>query len=200
MNRLNICIDIDGTVTHSDDWLSLINDRFGTSFASEDQKTYDYHTLIGISREDYEAFYHENKKDMFAKSSFRPKSKEVIFELYRNHHVHFVTARDKEVEEVTLKWLQQNSVEYDSITHLGSHHKVERAIEVECDLFIEDRYENAWELSQAGFDVLLMNCPYNQGPVHYRTTRVCHWMDVLEYVLDREALDSPVYVSALSAL
>ena len=186
MKQLNICIDIDGTVTRSDDWLELINKTFHKSFTAEDHKVYDYHGLIGISREEYEVFYQKHKKEMFAKSSFRSKAKEVIAEFYNNHRIHFVTARDEEVEPVTIQWFLENFVDFDSISHLGSHNKVQRAMDLNCDLFIEDRYENAWELSEAGFEVLLMNCPYNQGPIHYRTTRVCHWTDIFEWVREKE--------------
>ncbi len=197
MNQLNICSDIDGTVTRSDDWLDLINKSFDKSIASENHKIYDYHRLIGILRENYEAFYQKHKKEMFAKSSFRPMAKEVISEFYQNHRVHFVTAWDTDVEPVTIQWLMENFVDYDSISHLGSHNKVQRAFELDCDLFIEDRYENAWELSEAGFEVLLMNCPYNQGPIHYRTTRICHWNDILEIVREKEVKNTASYARVI---
>lgn len=197
MKALNICIDIDGTLTRSDDWLELINQAFNKSLTLENQKVYEYHRLVDITREEYDTFYQKHKKEMFAKSSFRPKAKEVLPYLYENHRIHFVTARDQEVEAVTIQWLLENFVDYHSISHLGSHHKVQRAFELNCDLFIEDRYENALELSKAGFEVLLMNCPYNQGPLHHRTTRVCHWTDILQWVQEKELGSTPPLAKAL---
>ncbi|MGI6297814.1 MAG: hypothetical protein ACOX1T_01175 [Saccharofermentanales bacterium] len=38
-----------------------------------------------------------------------------------------------------------------SISLLASHDKVQRAFELECDLFIEDRYENTIETRQCRF-------------------------------------------------
>ena len=51
-----------------------------------------------------------------------------------------------------------------SLSLLGSHDKVAKAYEFCCDIFIEDRYENAVQLSSHGFNVLLIDCYYNQGP------------------------------------
>lgn len=47
-----------------------------------------------------------------------------------------------------------------------------------ADLFIEDRYENALQLAQAGFEVLLIDCHYNQGDLPSNVTRVKHWIQI----------------------
>ena len=65
---------------------------------------------------------------------------------------------------------------------LGSHYKVEKAKELDCDIFVEDRYENAVELALSGFQVLLMDCSYNRKPLIPGITRVTSWLDVHEEV------------------
>ena len=61
---------------------------------------------------------------------------------------------------------------------LGSHDKVKQARELSCDVFIEDRYENAIQLSLAGFQVLLVDCPYNRGALPRSVQRISSWHHV----------------------
>ncbi|MFT9498194.1 hypothetical protein [Anaerosolibacter sp.] len=65
---------------------------------------------------------------------------------------------------------------------LGSHYKVNQAKELGCDIFIEDRYENAIQLALAGFEVLLMDCNYNRLPLIPGITRVYDWKEVYKVI------------------
>jgi hypothetical protein len=65
---------------------------------------------------------------------------------------------------------------------LGSHYKVERAKQLECDIFIEDRYENAIQLALEGFQVLLVDCSYNRLPLLPGITRVRDWIEIYEEI------------------
>jgi uncharacterized HAD superfamily protein len=66
----------------------------------------------------------------------------------------------------------------DTIWHLGSHYKAAKARELNSDLFIEDCYSNAIQLSKAGFEVLLIDCTYNKGPLPENVTRVKNWTEI----------------------
>jgi len=182
MERLNLCIDIDGTVTEPYYWLERANHYFGKQLQPEDVTSYDIHGVLGVEEGDYSEFYNLYGKLLHKESEARFGASEAIKRLYHNHNIHFVTAREDLMEETSVEWLERHQMPMDSIWHLGSHYKVDKARELSSDLFIEDSYSNALQLAGAGFDVLLIDCTYNKGPLPYNALRVGNWMEILKIV------------------
>lgn len=182
MKNLNICVDIDGTVTEPYYWLSLANEYFNKNLKEEDIHVYMIHEAMGIELKDYEKFYEIYGEKIHYEAKIRIGVEEVLNKLYISNNIHFVTARDLSKERVSKLWLDKYNINRDSLTLLGSHDKVSTARELKCDLFIEDRYENAIELAAAGFPVILINTGYNQGPTPYNIYRVDNWSQISEII------------------
>ncbi|MBS3995387.1 MAG: hypothetical protein KGZ33_06290, partial [Alkaliphilus sp.] len=53
-----------------------------------------------------------------------------------------------------------------------------KAKELSCDIFVEDRYENAMELALSGFEVILIDCGYNRKSLMPGITRVFNWREI----------------------
>ena len=98
------------------------------------------------------------------------------------HRIHFVTARDEIMREVTLEWMNHYNIPMDTISFLGSHDKVNKAKDLESDIFIEDRLENALQLSDANLQVLLVDCNYNKGELPNNVVRVENWKEINEWI------------------
>lgn len=178
MQRLNLCIDIDGTITEPYYWLPRANQYFNLNLKPKDVTIYDIPELLGIERAKYETFYKKYGKAFHIEAKARYGVKEVINELYEQHHIHFVTAREEEMRVITIEWLKRYQIPMDTLILTGSNHKVNQATALKCDFFIEDRYENAIQLSAAGFDVLLMDCTYNKGSLPPNVKRVKNWFEI----------------------
>ncbi len=178
MKELNLCIDIDGTVTEPFYWLDRANRYFGRQLRPEDVSVYEIHRVLDVGEDDYNEFYGLYGKLLHIESNARFGAGKEIRRLYQNHKIHFVTAREEKMRDISTEWLERNRIPMDSIWLLGSHYKVDKARELKSDLFIEDNYNNALQLSQAGFDVLLIDCPYNRGPVPHNVTRVRNWFEI----------------------
>ena len=86
------------------------------------------------------------------------------------------------MEEVTKRWFLNYGIPNNDLHMLGSHFKVNKARELDCHIFIEDRYENALEIALAGFDVLLIDTNYNRLPLIPGIIRVYDWLDIYEEV------------------
>lgn len=185
MKRLNLCIDIDGTVTEPYYWIEKANEYFGTSIKASDVICYDIHKILGVEDKDYIEFYKKFGKTIHRESDMRHGASEVINRLYNNHFIHFVTARDVGMRQTSIEWLDKFNIPIDSISLLGSHDKVNKAKELKSDIFIEDRYENAVQLSEAGFDVILIDCNYNKGILHDKVHRVKNWYQIEKIISDR---------------
>ncbi|MEW9121368.1 MAG: hypothetical protein AB2421_01560 [Thermotaleaceae bacterium] len=179
---MNICIDIDGTITDAYCWLEMTNQYFGRTIKPFEVTVYDVYEVFNIPKEDYLDFYERFGEEMHGKAEIRGTAKEILWKLDKQHNIYYVTAREEKMKRVTEAWFANNELPRGELYLLGSHYKVEKAKELDCDIFIEDRYENAIELSQAGFQVLLIDCYYNQGPLISGVTRVFTWKDIDETI------------------
>jgi uncharacterized HAD superfamily protein len=83
---------------------------------------------------------------------------------------------------LTHSYLKKNELYYDELFVLGSHYKVEKAKELNCNIFIEDSYDNAMQLSKSGFKVLLMDTNYNRGQLNDNIIRVYNWREIYEKI------------------
>jgi len=182
MNQLNFCIDIDGTVTEAYDWIPRANDYFNTQITPEMVTVYEEYRSLGVTMETYAEFYKLFGETIYEEARVRTGVKEVLDMLYTKHKLHFITAREVEMKDVTEKWLYHHQIPMSSLSLLGSHDKVVKAHEFSCDIFIEDRYENAVQLSSHGFNVLLIDCYYNQGHLFPGITRVKDWMEINNHI------------------
>jgi uncharacterized HAD superfamily protein len=178
MKKLNICIDIDGTVTEPYYWLERANRYFDRQLKPEDITAYEIHRMLDVEEDDYNEFYELYGKLLHRESKARFGASEIIQNLYRQHNIHFVTAREEIMRETSIEWLERHQMPMDTIWHLGSHYKAAKARELNSDLFIEDCYSNAIQLAKAGFEVLLIDCTYNKGPLPENVTRVKNWFEI----------------------
>ena len=182
MKNLNICIDIDGTITDAYFWLDEANKYFNKSVTVDQVTEYLIHKVMNIDILEYEQFYEENKFKIHSKQELREDVRTVLKKLSILHNIYFVTARDKSLTMLTHSYLKKNELHFDELFLLGSHYKVEKAKELYCNIFIEDSYDNAIQLSNAGFKVLLMDTNYNREKLNENIIRVYNWKETYEII------------------
>jgi uncharacterized protein len=178
MKKLNICIDIDGTITDPYYFLSLANKYFEKNITEEQVTEYYICKVYGIEESQYDEFYEKYKWELHSYQKLRDNVKEVLKNLNLQHNIYFVTAREKSLRMLTFGYLRKNDIPFDNLFLLGTHHKVKKAIDLNCDVFIEDSYENAIELSKAGFTVLLLDTNYNRLTLNDNIIRVSNWIEI----------------------
>lgn len=192
MKNLNICIDIDGTITDPYYWLSYANDYFNLNVTEDEVTEYAIHKILNVEEDDYLKFYEELKVEIHSKQPLRKDVKEVLDILHKYNNLYFVTAREKSLEILTVSYLLGKEIPFDEVFVLGTHNKVPKAIELNCDVFIEDSYENALLLSEYGFKVLLLDTNYNKLPLTSNITRVDNWNEILQIIneiaIEKEAI------------
>jgi len=192
MKNLNICIDIDGTITDAYYWLNSTNEYFKKNITVEQVTEYEIPMVMGIEEKDYYDFYEKNKLKIHWEQELREDASEFLNKLNELHNTYFVTARTTDLTMLTHRYLRKNGIGYDELFVLGSHYKVDKAIELNCDVFIEDNYNNAIQLSNAGFKVLLLDTNYNRKPINHNIIRVNNWKEIYEIIdklfLQRKAM------------
>ncbi len=194
MKRLTIGIDIDGTITDPFYWLDLANEYFGKSVRPEEITIYEIGEVLGLKKEEYIKFYEDKKVEIHWKAGVRQGAKEKLWSLFEDHESYYITARDESLYDLTREWLDEHELPMGKLHTLGSHFKVEKAKELGCDVFIEDRYENAVELAEEGINVLLIDCSYNRQPLIPNMIRVKNWEEVAV------AIESLARAESLSAI
>lgn len=177
MKKLNICIDIDGTITNPFFWLDKAAEYFNKSIKYEEFKEYEFYKVLNIDKNEYEEFYDKYKFKYHSEEILREWAKNIINDLYLTNNVYFVTAREKSLEMTTLLYLNKHNIHFDTLFVLGTHNKLKKAKELNCDVFLEDNLENANNLSKAGYKVLLMDTPYNRKATNSNITRIYDWLD-----------------------
>ena len=189
MKNLNICIDIDGTITDAYYWLNITNKYFNKNIREDEVTQYYIHEVMGVTLKEYDEFYKSYKFKIHSEQILREDVQIVIKRLSELHNIYFVTAREKELTMFTHSYLKRNEILYDELFVLGSHYKVDKARELECNVFIEDNYDNAVQLSNAGFKVLLIDTNYNRKPLNDNIVRVYNWNEIY-YTINKLLLQS----------
>ena len=184
MKNLNICIDIDGTITDPYYWLSYANSYFNSNISEDQVISYDISKVLNIEQNDYIEFYEKFKFEIHTTQKLRNDVKEILDELHRFNNLYYVTARDKSLELLTFLYLLNHEIPFDEIFILGTHNKVPKAKDLNCDIFIEDSYDNAIELSNSGFTVILIDTNYNRLPLNNNIIRAHNWLEVSQIITE----------------
>lgn len=182
MNKLNICVDIDGTITSPYHFIPYLNELYNKNITEEQCNTCDWETLYEIKMDRMLSEFHEKYIHSYGEASVVEGAKEIIEELCSENTVYFVTARSESLTEITKKWLEDSGFSGIEVHLLGSDYKVEKAKALNCNVFIEDNPYNATQLADEGIKVLLIDTNYNKGIVHENITRVNNWIEIKEFI------------------
>lgn len=175
---LNICVDIDGTITDSYAWITYFNEYFNTNVKAEDMIKFDICRITGISEEEYEQFYAIKGNEMHLNAQPREGAAINLSRLSEKNNIYYITARPERFRECTSTWLKENGFPEGEIYMLGSHDKDEKAVELKCDFFVEDRYRNARMIADKGIKVFLIDSNYNRYPLVNNIQRVYGWEEI----------------------
>lgn len=99
---------------------------------------------------------------------------EAIRKLYRQHSIHFITARPESQHQVTIDWMRENRIPFNTVNSLGSDApgggkvgKGKTARALNLDFFIDDspsnlpdfyKYKKRWRKG-----IALLNRPWNEN-------------------------------------
>lgn len=182
MKRLNICIDIDGTITEPYYFLELTNKYFNKNIKKEQVTQYALDKVFGVTMEAFDVFYEKYKYELHSTQTIRSQCREVLDRLSHQNNLYIISAREKSMESFTCKFLKDNLIPFDEIYLLGSHNKLAKAKELNSHIFIEDSYSNAKYLAESGFKVLLLDTYYNRYEDMENIIRVQDWKDIEKYI------------------
>jgi uncharacterized HAD superfamily protein len=176
-------IDIDGTITRPDTLIPYINKSFALNLTLNDITQYELTPFVNVSEDEFRSWFEENEPLIYKESPISEGAKETINTWMDIADLYFISARRKNLTQLTKEWFHANELKYHHIELIGSHDKVATAKKYQIDLFFEDKHDNAVAISEeCNIPVILFNTPYNQEPVPSRVIRVNTWEEAKKWV------------------
>lgn len=178
-----IGIDIDGVIADSQPVIiKKLNDYFGSSYALEDFVNFDPRKMFGMDRRQLDAIIMDRELEIIEEALPIPGAIETIGHLSRSYGIYLISARTPVYKKQTEKWLDRHNITRHGLTLLGQHDKRAACNDITVELFIEDSFNNALQLSSCGIPVLLMDATYNRKKLPDMVTRVYSWQEINDYI------------------
>jgi uncharacterized HAD superfamily protein len=185
---VNIGIDIDNTITHTSDMIAKYAGVFGKENdlpTKLDLREYYLEKSLNWGKENTDRFLRTCLMDIYQRVAPKQNAIEVIQELHKTNTIILVTSRNQQLPsltETTLKWLNDNKVEFDKLIMNNTdnmHHfsKLSVCLENNVEVMIEDHHELAYELSER-IPVLMFDYPYNAHVATDNIIRITDWTQV----------------------
>lgn len=117
-------------------------------------------------------FFLEHNKAILADAGVSDGFLQYLYRI-REHEVHFITARNKALEEFTELLFWNHGISYENVHHIGSHDKLGTVIDLGVTTFYEDNLDTATVVGELGtVGVVLVDTNYNRVPkLPYKTMR-----------------------------
>lgn len=185
---MNIGIDIDDTISDTFEVQFNQAQYYTINTLKRDGKIRE---LTNINSHFYNRYLHdwsqEEEMNFFTQyykeglEKIRPKmyAVETIKKLKEEgNKIILITARfdwaNVNVEEVTLKWLKDNNIEYDKLI-INALDKSKIAIDNKIDVFLDDSFENCINVSRCNIKTYIMDSRVNRTLNDDKVERVYSW-------------------------
>jgi uncharacterized HAD superfamily protein len=179
VHQWRILLDLDGTVAQNAG-RRLAERQFGIPLSDSRSGDTPLWELLGITVEQFWAWWHENQEEIYGQASPLPGASETLHHLKgAGSYIAVVTARRDTAEAVTASWLAANAIPYDTMV-MNADDKVSVARALNLNVGFEDDPHHALPLADLMPMVLMENLKNrNQEIDHPQVHRVTSWPDAL---------------------
>lgn len=191
---MNIGIDVDGVLVDLETKMLT----YGTKFSVENNLN------INIKPNEYwetkKFNWTENQELQFwnqyiikyvRDSQAREYASEVIEKLMQEENkIYIITARDEygmpkeyygKMQEITKNWLEKNNIKYNKLIFSPDKEKLQKCIENNVDIMIEDSPSNILNISQK-VKVIKYDCSYNQEVQNSNIIKAYSWYHIYDII------------------
>lgn len=191
----NICIDIDGTMIDPYFFIPYLNELTGENVKEEEYTSIDWNDTYGPQYQNIYENFDVEYSHIYKEANILDGAKEVVDKLLENgDQVYFVTARSKDIDEITKSWIEKQGLDSSRVYSLsGNSGKVKMAEKLQCDYFIEDDPNNVKNLLKAGYKVLLMDTNYNKEVISDIEKKTKIYSGVGQFDINKEKENNIIY-------
>ena len=172
---LKIGVDIDGVISNFvKNFKIIVKEQYDIDLKENDIYVHDLYLVLGISKSEA---YNLIIKCLSQNLELIDGAKTGMIQLYKEHEIFILTARPKELNGLTEKWLIKNNIPYHKLLHLDEGNKHEAGLNL--DVIIEDNLVDVINLIDKTKMVLLYDHPWNRTlDVKGLIKRVYSWDEI----------------------
>lgn len=191
---MNIGIDIDGVLTD----LERTTIDFGTKMCIEenwpitmDLSKYWEVEAFGWTSEQADKFWNKYLVEYVTQSPARRFAKEIISKLRKEgNKIYIITARDEsgmppeyygKMQQLTREWLEKYEIEYDKLIFAKDSEKIEKCLENNVNIMIEDSPRNIRNISSK-VKVIKFDCQYNKDVIGSNIINAYSWYHIYRII------------------
>ena len=191
---MNIGIDIDGVLT---DMEREITD-YATKMCVEEQipikidSTQYYESdSFDWNQEQVDKFWNKYLVPYVKEANSRKYAKEIIQELRKEENkIYIITARDEsgmpeeyygKMQQLTKEWLHKHEIEYDKLIFAKDKEKLQKCIENNVEIMIEDSPNNIKDISTK-IKVIKFDCQYNKNVQNKNIITAYSWYHIYDII------------------
>ena len=191
---MNIGIDIDGVLTD----LERATIDFGTKMCIEknwtitmDLSKYLEVEAFGWTSEQADKFWNKYLVEYVTQSPARRFAKEIISKLREEgNNKYIITAREEsgmppeyygKMQQLTREWLERYEIEYDKLIFAKDSEKLEKCLENNVDIMIEDSPRNIRNISSK-VKVIKFDCQYNKDVIGSNIINAYSWYHIYRII------------------
>ena len=177
---MKLGFDIDGVISDFvGSFVKVVKKHHGLTLTEADIYCHDLNLVLGISKQEMNELIRET---LLSDLELMPKARRTLMRLEsEGHQILILTARFKDLIDVTKTWLKNKGIPYSQLIQLNQGEKY--LAEVELDLIVEDNLEDALEWSQKIDNILVYDHPWNQTlNVKGLIKRVHGWNEIFKEI------------------
>ena len=180
---MKIGVDIDGVISNFvKNFRIIVKEAYNIDLREQDIYVHDLYLTLGISKTEASNHIYEClTQDLEVIEG----AKDGITRLYNDHEILILTARPKELNGITEKWLKKNNIPYHNLIHFGEGNK--HKADVKLDIIIEDNLTEAMNWIDKSKIILVYDHPWNKSlNIKNLFQRVCSWIEIIEIIRTTE--------------
>lgn len=178
---MHIGVDLDNTLLDATTaHLQYYNKASGLTLTHEDVNDFYLYKMYGWDKTESDVIYHKHGHDIHWNSSPYPQAIQTLASLFKHNTISIVTARPTQFRDVTVKWLEYHSVQYNNIVFIED--KLKECLKLQVEVMIDDGPHYAEEFAQRGMPVILYEQPYNRFIKHEFVYRAVDWSEVKAHI------------------
>ena len=191
---MNIGIDIDGVLTDMErevtDYATKMCVEEGLPIKVDVTQYYETDSF-NWTQEQSDRFWNKYLVPYVVESNARRYAKEIIKKLRQEENkVYIITARDEsgmpteyygKMQQLTKEWLKKYEIEYDKLIFTKDKEKLQRCIENNVDVMIEDSPSNIENISTK-INVIKFDCQYNRNMEGKNIITAYSWYHIYDII------------------
>ncbi|MBI3271556.1 MAG: hypothetical protein HYZ53_21375 [Planctomycetes bacterium] len=185
--KKKIGVDLDGVLAETaESFLRIMQELHGRRIPIDALRGYDMEEWTGLTTAQVDHIFHET--EIFDRAEPMRGAVDGLAALRRGGwEVHIVTYRGwkASLPGLTREWLARHGLAYDALEFTNTADKSRYARTHGLPVFVEDNWHSIEALAQACERVILVDWPYNQGPIPPNAVRARSWPEVVERVRER---------------